>query len=241
MTTFTLSERRACRLVGMARSTCRAHRDPALALRERLRALAEQRRRFGYRRLTILLRREGHSANHKRVDRLYREEGLIVPRRRRKRMRRGTTAPLPLAERVNQRWSMDFIEDTLVTGRTFRTFNVLDAFSRKSLAGEVDTSLPGARVVEVLDRLAASRGLPEDMVLDNAPEFIGRVLDQWASTRGVRLHFIDPGKPVQNAHIRELPRSLPRRVPERDVVPDVGRCPADYRRVARRLQRGAAP
>ncbi len=203
---FELSERRACRLVGVARSTCQyqPHRDPALALRERLRALAEQRRRFGYRRLTILLRREGHAANHKRVYRLYREEGLIVRRRWRKRMPRGATAPLPLAQRVNQRWTMDFIEDRLVTGRQFRTFNVVDAFSRKGLASEVDTSLPGARVVQVLDRLAETRGRPEELVLDNGPEFIGRALDQRAYGRGVRLHFITPGKPVQNAHIESF-------------------------------------
>ena len=206
MTTFGLSERRACRLAGMARSTCqyRAHRDLAIALRERLRALAEQRRRFGYRRLTILLRREGLRVNHKRVYRLYREEGLAVRQRRRKRLRRTTMAPLPPATRLNQRWTMDFIEDSLVTGRKFRTFNVLDAFSRKSLASEVDTSLPGASIVRVLDQLAHGRGRPEEMVLDNGPEFIGRALAQWASTHGVRLHFIAPGKPVQNAHIESF-------------------------------------
>jgi putative transposase len=99
---------------------------------------------------------------------------------------------------------MDFIEDQLITGRKFRTLNVMDAFSRKGLASEVDTSLPGARVVEVLDRLAETRGRPEELVLDNGPEFIGRVVGQWAHGRGVRLHFITPGKPVQNAHIESF-------------------------------------
>jgi putative transposase len=166
--------------------------------------LAEQRRRFGYRRLTILLRREGLRVNHKRVYRLYREEGLAVRRRRRKRIVRTSTAPLPPATRLNQRWTMDFIEDRLVTGRNFRAFNVMDAFSRRGLASEVDTSLPGSRVVEVLDQLTAQRGRPEELVLDNGPEFVGRALTQWADTHGVRLRFIEPGKPVQNAHIESF-------------------------------------
>jgi putative transposase len=205
-TAFTLSERRACRLIGIARSSRRyeTRRDQATGLRERLRALAEQRRRFGYRRLTIPLRREGLRVNHKRVYRLYREEGLAVRRRRRKRIVRPAAARLPLPTRLNQRWAMDFIEDRLATGRKFRAFNVMDAFSRRGLASEVDTSLPGRRVVQVLDRLAGQRGRPEELVLDNGPEFIGRALDQWASTHGVRLHFITPGKPVQNAHIESF-------------------------------------
>ena len=178
MTTFKLSERHACRLVGIARSTCRyeSRRDPATGVRQRLRALAEQRRRFGYRRLTILLRREGLRVNHKRVYRVYREKGLAVRRRRRRQIFGTATAPLPPATQLNQRWTMDFIEDRLVTGRKFRTFNVVDAFSRKALASEVDTSLSGTRVVQVLDRLAESRGRPKELVLDNGPEFIGRLL-----------------------------------------------------------------
>jgi putative transposase len=142
--------------------------------------------------------------NHKRVYRLYREEGLIVGRCTRKRLPRASLAPLPPAIRLNYRWTMDFIEDGLVTGRKFRTFNVVDAFSRKSLASDVDTSLPGARVVDVLDRLAETRGHPEELVIDNGPEFIGRARDQWASTHSVRLHYIAPGKPVQNAHIESF-------------------------------------
>jgi putative transposase len=203
---FAFSERRACRLVGMARATCqyRSRLDLATPLRERLRVLAEHRRRFGYRRLTVLLRREGLRVNHKRIYRLYREEGLAVRRRKRKRLSRIAVPPLPAVTRLNQRWTMDFIEDRLVTGRKFRTFNVVDAFSRKGLASEVDTSLPGARVVQVLDRLAETRGRPKELILDNGPEFIGRALDQWADSRGVRLRFIAPGKPVQNAHIESF-------------------------------------
>lgn len=175
-----------------------------MPLRERLRVLAEQRRRFGYRRLTVLLRREGFRVNHKRVYRLYREEGLAVRRHRRKRIFRTTPAPLPAATSPNQRWTMDFIEDQLVSGRKFRTFNVMDAFSRRGLASEVDTSLPGRRVVQVLDQLADQRGRPDELVLDNGPEFIGRALAQWAETHRIRLRFITPGKPVQNAHIESF-------------------------------------
>ncbi len=206
MTEYGLSERRSCGLVGLRRSTCRyaPRRDPARALRERLHALAAQRRRFGYRRLTVLLRREGLRVNHKRVYRLYRAEGLAVRRRKRKRCARVAPAPLVPATRINQRWAMDFMKDQLMTGRAFRVFNLIDEFSRKALASEIDTSLPGARVVQALERIADTRGSPTELVVDNGPEFIGKALDAWAWARGVRLHFIDPGKPVQNAYIESF-------------------------------------
>ncbi len=137
-----------------------AARDPAGALRERLHALAAQRRRFGYRRLTVLLRREGLRVNHKRVDRLYRAAGLAVRRRKRKRCARVVPAPLLPATRIHQRWAMDFMKDQLTTGRGFRVFNLIDEFSRKALASEIDTSLPGARAVQALERVADTRGTP---------------------------------------------------------------------------------
>src|SRR5262249_22489956 len=140
----------------------------------------------------------------KRVYRLYREEGLAVRRRRRKRIVRTTRAPLPPPTRLNQRGTVDFIEDRLVPQPKFRAFNGLDAFRRRGLAREGDTALPRPRVVQVLDRLAETRGRPEELVLDNGPEFIGQALEQWAHTHGVRLHFITPGKPVQNAHIESF-------------------------------------
>jgi putative transposase len=137
MTEYGLSERRSCGLVGLRRSTCRyaPRRDPARALRERLHALAAQRRRFGYRRLTVLLRREGLRMNHKRVYRLYRAEGLAVRRRKRKRCARVAPPPLVPATRINQRWAMDFMKDQLMTGRAFRVFNLIDEFSRKAILG----------------------------------------------------------------------------------------------------------
>lgn len=196
------SQRRACRLVGTARSTVRyrSRRQGDEALRTRLRDLAAQRPRFGYRRLHVLLRREGIVVNHKRVERLYREEGLAVRRRTRKsltRIRRGR--PLPPA-RANEQWALDFLHDGLASGRTIRVLSVIDVFTREALALEVDTSLPGSRVVRVLERLLGERERPGQLVLDNGPELISCALEEWAHRHAVTLHFIDPGKPIQNAH-----------------------------------------
>jgi putative transposase len=201
-----LSERRACRLIGIHRSVARYQRlgNDTLGLRQRLCTLAAERRRFGYRRLWVLLRREGFEVNHKRVYRLYREEGLAVRRRKRKGLTSVARIPRPTPERPNQRWLMDFVSDALANGRRIRVLTVIDDFTRESLATEVDTSLPGLRVTQVLDRLVAGRGLPELITVDNGPEFAGRALDTWAYAHGVQLHFIDPGKPVQNAYIESF-------------------------------------
>ena len=201
-----LSERRACRLAGMARSSCRyaARRQEPAGLRDRLRDLAQERRRFGYRRLTVLLRREGWPVNHKRVYRLYREEGLAVRRRKRKRIGAVERQPLAIPTRPNERWSMDFISDALSEGRKFRSLNIVDDFNRECLAAEVDTCLTGARVVRVMERLREQRGLPQVLVMDNGPEFAGQAVDVWAYNQGVKLHFIEPGKPVQNAFIESF-------------------------------------
>ena len=142
--------------------------------------------------------------NHKRVYRLYREEGLSVQRRQRKRMVGVARVPTPAPGRPNQRWSMDFVSDALANSRRIRVLTVIDDFTRESLATEVDTSLPGLRVTRVLDRLPVDRGVPELITVENGPEFAGRVLDAWAYTLGVRLHFIEPGKPVQNAYIESF-------------------------------------
>ena len=143
--------------------------------------------------------------NHKRVYRIYREEGLTVRRRGRKRVSREARLPLPAPVGPNQLWSLDFVSDALAWGRRIRLLCVIDAFTRESLAIEVDTSLPGVRVAQVLDRLIAERSqAPAEIVLDNGPELASRALDQWAYERGVRLRFIDPGKPVQNAFIESF-------------------------------------
>lgn len=201
-----LSERRACGLVGMSRSSCRyagGGRDDT-ALRMRLRELAAARRRFGYRRLHVLLQREGWTLNHKRVYRIYREEGLCVRKRSRKRVAR-ERCPLPARSGPNQRWALDFVSDALSWGRKIRLLTVTDTFTREALAIEVDTSLSGVRVARVLDRIIERRGAqPSQITLDNGPELTSKALDQWAYARGVTLDFIEPGKPVQNAYIESF-------------------------------------
>ena len=204
---WAFSERRACRLMSIQRSVarykCRSSDPPGL--RERLRALAAERRRYGYRRLHVLLRREHFLVNHKRVYRLYREEGLLVHRRKRKRTCGVQRVPLGAAERSNQRWSMDFVADSLENGRRVRLLNVVDDCTRQCLAAEPDTSLPGLRVARELDRIAFEQGgFPEVITVDNGPEFAGRVLDAWAYEHQVQLRFIEPGKPVQNAYIESF-------------------------------------
>jgi putative transposase len=202
-----LAERRACGLAGVGRSTVRyVHRRSGdEETRERLRELAGERRRFGYRRLHIMLQRKGYKVNHKRVYRLYREEGLSVRKRKRKRVARADRVPLQSPIEPNQVWCLDFVQDALSWGRKFRTLNVEDAFHRESLAIEVDYSLPGERVVRVLDQLTEERAaIPGTIVLDNGPELTSKALDQWAYERGVHLHFIDPGKPQQNGFIESF-------------------------------------
>jgi len=176
-----------------------------------LRELADERVRFGYRRLWAMLRREKNTdgtrrwlVNHKRVHRIYREEGLAMRRKETKRLRAIALTPLEPPTRPNQVWTMDFTKDRLASGRNFRTLNLMDGYTREALWIEVDTSLPGQRVVRVLEWLQQTRGVPEVIQVDNGPEFISQVVDQWAFANGVRLHFIEPGKPVQNAFIESF-------------------------------------
>jgi putative transposase len=178
--------------------------------------------------------------NHKRVERLYREEGLAVRRRSRKRVAR-PRVELPAPSGADERWSMDFMRDTLASGRVFRTFNLVDDFTRECLVIEVDTSLGGERVVSVLERLYSTRGLPKTITLDNGPEFTGQALDAWAHRRGVQLQFIRPGKPVENASTQELRRALQGRVLEPALVPQPLGCTPHDRTLAAELQRGASP
>lgn len=203
---FGASQRHACQLVGIAPSTVRyrprAKDDEPLRLR--LAELARERSRFGYRRLWVLLRREGHLVNRKRVLRLYRLAGLSLRKQKRKRMPSLIRGIPDLPTRENECWAIDFVSDALAWGRRFRCLTVVDCFTRESPAIEVDTSLPGARVVRVLDGLAFLRGLPQTILMDNGPELTSRVLDQWAYEHGVQLRFIDPGKPVQNAFIESF-------------------------------------
>ena len=201
------SLRRACRTMGLSTATWRYQRRETATnalVRARLEAHAALRARFGYRRLHILLAREGVAVHHKRVHRIYRAAGLQVRRRRRKRLTRAERVPLPTPSRRLERWSMDFTTDTLADGRAFRTLNVVDDFTRECVVIEVDRSLPGLRVARVLERLAATIGLPQTIVVDNGPEFAGRTLDAWAYAHGVTLRFIRPGKPVENAYVESF-------------------------------------
>jgi putative transposase len=197
---------RACGLVGISRSLFgyRSCRSPALELRSRIAELAGMKRRYGYRRIHVLLRREGWSVNHKRTYRLYREQGLMVRKRKRKRIGLVERLVMPVPQAPNENWSMDYVADALIDGRKLRALTIVDDFTRECLAIEVDTSLPGSRVVAVLERLADIRGLPASITVDHGPEFEGRVLDAWAYRRNVRLAFIRPGKPVDNCYIESF-------------------------------------
>jgi putative transposase len=204
---FAVSGRRACRLVALSRS--RWHYQPQRPLRDapvraRLRELAAARPRFGYVRLGLLLRREGLVVNLKRVYRLYREERLLVRPHRGRKHAAVPRVPLPVPTAANQRWGMDFIHDACVDGRRFRCLTMVDEFTRECPVIAADTSLPSARVIAVLDQLAAQRGLPQSLVVDHGPEFISRALDLWAYRRGIELVFIRPGKPVENAYVESF-------------------------------------
>jgi putative transposase len=204
-----LSQRRACRLVGIGHSTLRYQRRRANdeAMRKRLRELAAQRRRFGYRRLGWLLAREGHAMNHKKLYRLYREERLMVRRRGGRKRALGSRTPMMVPAGINQRWSLDFVSDTLADGRRFRVLCVLDDFSRECLATVVDTSLGGARVVRELEWVVNQRGWPHTIVSDNGTELTSNAVLNWAAER-VSWHYIQPGKPVQNAFIESFNSKL---------------------------------
>ncbi len=201
------SERRACRLLNFARSTRRYKfmRPGDPVLRARLKELAAQRRRFGYRRLHNLVRREGLKVNHKKTRRVYREEKLSLKIRKRAKLRTAPRVPLAKPERLNLRWSMDFMSDQLSqTGRRFRVLNIVDDYSREALVCEVDFSLPGTRVVQALEKLKNRERKPLSIVIDNGSEFTGKVLDQWAYYNKVDLAFINPGKPNENAFIESF-------------------------------------
>jgi putative transposase len=197
---------RACGLVGISRSLYgyQSRRTDMGELRERICAIAAEKRRYGYRRIHVLLRREGWRVNRKRTYRLYREAGLAVRRRKRKRIGPFERKPLPKPTSVNRSWSMDFVADGLRDGRKLRCLTIVDDFSRECLAIEVDTSINGRRVVAVLERLADLRGLPLSITVDHGPEFESQVLDAWVYEHGVRLNFIRPGKPVDNSYIESF-------------------------------------
>src|SRR6266480_729848 len=203
---FEVSERRACTALEVDRSSVRyrsSRPDDAMA-RVRLRELAAVRRRFGYRRLHILMSREGLLMNHKKFRRLYREERLQVRRRGGRKRALGTRAPMAIPQGLNQRWSLDFLSDTLADGRRFRILAVVDDFTRECLALVADTSLPGLRVVRELDAVIAVRGRPAMCVSDNGTELTSIAILRWSQETRIEWHYIAPGKPQQNAFIESF-------------------------------------
>ncbi|WP_334181465.1 IS3 family transposase [Novosphingobium sp.] len=201
-----MSERRACRVIGADRKSMRyrSQREDDADLRAKLRELAQQRRRFGYRRLHILLRREGVVINRKKTQRLYSEEKLAVRRRRNRRRAIGARAPAPVLALPNQRWSLDFVHDQLATGRRFRVLNIVDDVTRECLRAVPDTSISGRRVVRELSDLIAERGKPGMIVSDNGTELTSNAVLAWCGEVGVEWHYIAPGKPMQNGYVESF-------------------------------------
>jgi len=203
---FGQSLRKICVLLGLSCASWHYKPKPYTKdlISKRLRELADERKRWGYRRLHYLLQREGFQINHKRTERLYREENLMLRVKRRRKMAADTRVAPPKPERRNQCWAMDFMSDNLYNGRRFRVLNVLDSYSKDYLGFEVDTSINGNRVCNVLERIAWFKGMPEMLTVDNGPEFIGKALDAWTHRHGVTLLFNRPGKPVDNPYIKSF-------------------------------------
>jgi putative transposase len=201
---YAASERRVCGLMTMAVSSYRYQATGSdEPLRTRLVELARSKPRFGYRRLQVLLRRDGESVNHKRVHRVYREAGLMLRRKKRKHcVREGK----PLVERTsaNQEWGLDFVHDAVECGRAIRVLSVVDAYTWECLALEVDTSFASRRVTRVLDEIAVERGMPQAVRCDNGPEFTSRHFLAWPVERQIELIHIQPGKPTQNARVESF-------------------------------------
>ena len=201
-----MSQRRACRTLGVSRATVRyrAQRGNDQRLCGLLCELAQTRRRFGYRRLAVMLQRLGERVNVKRVHRLYREEQLHLRRKRHRKRIAGPRGALLPCSHPNQGWSLDFVTDTLGNGRKFRMLNVIDDCTRECLCIEVSTGFSGRHVTRVLERLCQQQGRPEVIRSDNGPEFISKAVQDWAKERGINWHCIEPGKPTQNSHIESF-------------------------------------
>ena len=202
-----LSERRACRLLRLNRGTKRYQsiRSDDLRLVERLKELAAERRKFGYRRLHTMLKREGFRVNQKKVRRIYREQKLSIKLRKRSKVRSIVRVPMKPASQANERWCMGFVSDQLgPSGRRFRVLTVVDTFTRECILLLADFSIPGARVARDLDIACKNRKYPKAIIIDNGSEFTGRALDAWSHTNGIKLDFIRPGKPQENAFIESF-------------------------------------
>ncbi len=201
---FLVSQRRICELMGVAESSCRyVSRRNDEELRTSLVEAAREEPKWGYRRLRLKLEAKGILVNHKRVYRVYREAGLLIRRRRRKRLLRAGFVR-PAVTGANQEWAMDFVHDAAESGRKFRVLSVIDVYTRECLALEVDTGFPGPRMTRVLETIVAERGVPEAIRSDNGPEFTSRHFLAWALEKNIEVVHIEPGKPVQNAHVESF-------------------------------------
>lgn len=205
-----LSERRACQLLNLSRSVYRyqALRPADQPLEQELLTLAEHHPRWGFDKMADYLQHQGQVWNHKRLYRIYRQLGLNLRVKPKKRLPARRAQPLTIPAQANHSWSLDFMTDSLMNGRAFRTLNVIDDFNREALWIEVDTSLPAERVIRVLDMLTTWRGHPARIRLDNGPELIAHKLAAWAKAHQVELAHIQPGKPAQNAYIERFNRTF---------------------------------
>lgn len=201
-----VSQRRACKVLSVDRSSMRYRsiRSGDTELRAAIRRIAGERRRFGYRRIHVMLEREGWQVNHKKLKRLYREERLQVKRRGGRKRALGTRRPMLVPDQVNQRWSLDFVSDAFTDGRRFRVLAVIDDYSRECLALVADTSLSGQRVTRELDAIIARRGKPKTIVSDNGTELTSMAVLKWCQDRRIEWHYVAPGKPTQNAFVESF-------------------------------------
>jgi len=201
-----VSQRRACDVLQVDRSMVRykSRRVDDTGLRDAIKRVSRERRRFGYRRVHVMIEREGHTVNHKKLRRIYREERLQVRRRGGRKRALGTRRPMVLPDGPNQRWSLDFVSDAFTDGRRFRILTVVDDFTRENLALVADTSLSGQRVTRELDQVIVERGMPGTIVSDNGTEFTSMAILKWVQDTGIDWHYIAPGKPTQNAFIESL-------------------------------------
>lgn len=203
---FRISERRACKVTAIQRASCRYKEKTKndQPYRNQIRELAQKYPRFGYKRILVLLRREGYKIGKKKVYRIYKEEGLQVRTKKRKKTVSRRRISLPRARAINRIWSMDFVHDELVSGKKIRLLTIVDHFSRESVSIEVENGLKAPDVIRVLERLKITRGLPRIITVDNGSEFASNKMDQWAHENQVQLHFIRPGKPTENAYIESF-------------------------------------